>query len=136
MKKLTGIAVAAVMVLGVYGCGGGSETESSSNSAGQSESKKEVSASDVSEEAYIDVVAHQQVLTTKYTEGVTDPSQMGKAVEKIDSEMNKVLDKHGVTMDEINAYADKFEDNPEAYMATMEKLSARMDELSKEYGVN
>lgn len=136
MKKLTGIAVAAIMVLGVYGCGGGSETESSSNLADQAEAKKEVSAGSVSEEAYIDVVAHQQVLTTKYTQDVTDPSRMEKAVEKINSEMNKVLDKHGVTIDEINAYADRFEDNPEAYMATMEKLSARMDELSKEYGVN
>lgn len=82
----------------------------------------------VDEDTYIDIAAHQQVYMQHYYKTYGD-SPAGK--EEYEKEMQRILDKHGVTMEAVEDYADR---NPKVLRDrdVKRRIQKRMKQLRKE----
>ncbi|MGM0649554.1 MAG: hypothetical protein ACQES1_03490 [Bacteroidota bacterium] len=80
---------------------------------------------EMTEDIFVDIAAHQMYFSEKYSEEIEDAMEL---TTKIEEEMDKIYEKHGVTEEDYYAFAEeKGEDD-----AIMARVNERVEELKAE----
>jgi len=138
-KMLSFVGLIFVVALFVtVGCGK-KEKEPPAEKTEAGKKVKEVAkpSAKMTDDIYVEVVAHTSYLTAKYGQKVKgkDTVTAAKLAAELGEEMQKIYKKFGVTEDAYSDYANQMTEhatkNPEHYGKLMERIAKRAKELQK-----
>ncbi len=132
LQRLLCLISIGIFSLIIASCTGNREREHTAEETATEIEEADVPSAKMSEEIYVDIMAHQMYWSAQYADAMEDGYTHEKATRLATEMADKMADlykKHGVSENAFDEFSSGLMDDPEVYVNLLDKVGKRVEEL-------